>query len=195
MALMDSIKDLYLRNVRHFLEEGKKLHVRHGKKRPTLAFRDNLWDLQCAQLRKFLELAKKHGASESDPRVLFGYHGTSVENADKIFLEGFSPACRRSSGAGAYFSGELEYSAQYARDHHEVELKNSARPTSKPEGPGDILLVALLLDGDRSAPIFGDHDLRAACDDEPVINVPVINVERCVFDEKYAMPLARLRGF
>ena len=196
LALMDSIKDLYLRNVRHFLEEGKKLHVRHGKKRPTLAFRDNLWDLQCAQLRKFLELAKKHGASESDPRVFFGYHGTSAENADKIFLEGFSTECRYcSSGAGAYFSGELEYSAQYARDHHEVELKNSARPTSKPEGPGDILLVALLLDGDRSAPIFGDHDLRAACDDEPVINVPVINVERCVFDEKYAMPLARLRGF
>ena len=196
LALMNRIKGLYLRHVNHFLEEGKKHHVSYGKEPPTLVVRDNLWDLQCAQLRKFLELAKKHGASESDPRVFFGYHGTSAENADKSFLECFSTECRYcSSGAGAYFSGELEYSAQYARDHHEVELKNSARPTSKPEGPGDILLVALLLDGDRSAPIFGDHDLRAACDDEPVINVPVINVERCVFDEKYAMPLARLRGF
>jgi hypothetical protein len=196
LALMDSIKDLYLHHVNHFLEEGAKHHKKLGKEPPTFVVRKNMWDLQCAQLRKFLELAKKHGASESDPRVFFGYHGTSAENAEKIFLEGFSTECRYcSSGAGAYFSGELEYSAQYARDHHEVELKNSARPTSKPEGPGDILLVALLLDGDRSAPIFGDHDLRAACDDEPVINVPVINVERCVFDEKYAMPLARLRGF
>ena len=170
MALMDSIKDLYLRNVRHFLEEGKKLHVRHGKKRPTLAFRDNLWDLQCAQLRKFLELAKKHGASESDPRVLFGYHGTSVENADKIFLEGFSPACRRSSGAGAYFSGELEYSAGYAQQR----------------GPGDILLVVLLLDGHRSR---SGGPVLPVCDKKPSIN------GQCVFEEKYAMPVARLRGF
>jgi len=170
LALMDSIKDLYLRNVRHFLEEGKKLHVRHGKKRPTLAFRDNLWDLQCAQLRKFLELAKKHGASESDPRVLFGYHGTSVENADKIFLEGFSPACRRSSGAGAYFSGELEYSAGYAQQR----------------GPGDILLVVLLLDGHRSR---SGGPVLPVCDKKPSIN------GQCVFEEKYAMPVARLRGF
>ena len=166
---MDSIKDLYLHHVNHFLEEGKKHHVSYGKEPPTLVVRDNLWDLQCAQLRKFLELAKKHGASESDPRVLFGYHGTSAENAEKIFLEGFSPACRRSSGAGAYFSGELEYSAGYAQQR----------------GPGDILLVVLLLDGNTSG-----VPVCAICEEKPVIHV-----QGCVFDEKYAMPLARLRGF
>ena len=170
LALMNRIKGLYLRHVNHFLEEGKKHHVSYGKKRPTLVVRDNLWDLQCAQLRKFLELAKKHGASESDPRVLFGYHGTSVENADKIFLEGFSPACRRSSGAGAYFSGELEYSAGYAQQR----------------GPGDILLVVLLLDGHRSR---SGGPVLPVCDKKPSIN------GQCVFEEKYAMPVARLRGF
>ena len=170
LALMDSIKDLYLHHVNHFLEEGAKHHKKLGKEPPTFVIRKNMWDLQCAQLRKFLELAKKHGASESDPRVLFGYHGTSVENADKIFLEGFSPACRRSSGAGAYFSGKLEYSAGYAQQR----------------GPGDILLVVLLLDGHRSR---SGGPVLPVCDKKPSIN------GQCVFEEKYAMPVARLRGF
>ena len=173
LALMDSIKDLYLHHVNHFLEEGAKHHKKLGKEPPTFVIRKNMWDLQCAQLRKFLELAKKHGASKSDPRVLFGYHGTSAENADKIFLEGFSPKCRRCQGAGAYFSGHLDFSAVYAG-------ANGAK--------GDILLVALLLDGHRSAPIFGDQNLRGHAK-------PLINVQACVFGETYAMPLARLRGF
>jgi|TARA_B110000305_G_scaffold16506_1_gene15381 hypothetical protein len=173
LALMDRMKDLYLRYVNHFLEEGAKHHKNLGKEPPTFVVRKNIWDLQCAQLRKFLELAQKHGASESDPRVLFGYHGTSAENADKIFLEGFSPKCRRCQGAGAYFSGHLDFSAVYAG-------ANGAK--------GDILLVALLLDGHRSAPIFGDQNLRGHAK-------PLINVQACVFGETYAMPLARLRGF
>ena len=189
LALMDRIKGLYFHHVNHFLEEGAKHHKKLGKEPPTFVIRKNMWDLQCAQLRKFLELAKKHGASESDPRVLFGYHGTSAENAEKIILEGFRPGCRRSNAAGAYFSGELEFSAKYARDHHGLVSKNSARPTSKPEGPGDILLVVLLLDGHLKEHVYGDLKLRG----HPTKQL--INVAQCVFDEKYAMPLARLRGF
>jgi hypothetical protein len=190
LALMDSIRNLYFPQVSHFLEEGNKHHKKLGKKPPTFVVRDNLWDLQCAQLRKFLELAKKHGASASDPRVLFGYHGTSAKNAKKIMCQGFSPRCRHSGFSGAFFSGQLEYSANYARDHHEVANKMSHRPTSKPEGPGDILLVVLLLDGNRDGTIFGQRDLRTASETKPVISV-----EQCIFDERYVMPLARLRGF
>ena len=190
LALMASIKDVYFRQVSHFLEEGNKHHERRGQLPPTLVVRDNVWDLQCALLRKFLELAKKHGASASDPRVLFGYHGTSTGNAEKIMCQGFSPRCRHSGFSGAFFSGQLEYSANYARDHHEVANKMSHRPTSKPEGPGDILLVVLLLDGNRDGTIFGQRDLRTASETKPVISV-----EQCIFDERYVMPLARLRGF
>jgi hypothetical protein len=121
--------------------------------------------------------------------VLFGYHGASAEYAEKIILEGFRPGCRRSNAAGAYFSGQLEFSAKYARDHHGLVSKNSARPTSKPEGPGDILLVVLLLDGHLKEHVYGDLKLRG----HPTKQL--INVAQCVFDEKYAMPLARLRGF
>ena len=186
LALMDRIKDLYYLQVKHFLEEGNTHHSREGKKPPTLAVRDKMWDLQCALMRQFLELAMTHGASESDPSFLFGYHGTSAENSEKIFNEGFSPECRYcGNGAGAYFSGKLEHSAMFAKDHHETDMPHSARPTSDPEGPGDILLVVLLVDGNKSG-----QDIRAVSDEKPVLNV-----ERCIFDEKYALPLARLRGF
>ena len=190
LQLNDRIKDMYFSHVKHFLLEGNHHHAKKGKEPPTLVVRDNMWDLQCALLRQFLTLAKTHGASHTNTnkRVLFGYHGTSAENAEKIFKEGFRPECRRSAGAGAYFSGVLEFSAKYARDHHGVS-KNSGRPTSKPEGPGDILLVVLLLDGHRGG-LCGDHELTGH-PEKPL----AINVAQCIFDEKYVMPLARLRGF
>ena len=176
LALMASIKDVYFRQVSHFLEEGNKHHERRGQLPPTLVVRDNLWDLQCALLRKFLELAKKHGASASDPRVLLGYHGTSAGNAEKIILAGFCPTCRRSNGAGAYFSGQLEFSATYARQ----------------QCTGDTLLVILLLDGQRvcNGHMYEHQHLRGH-PDSPLL----INAAECVFDEEYAMHIARLRGF
>jgi hypothetical protein len=120
--------------------------------------------------------------------VLFGYHGTSAARAAKIMREGFSERCRRSHGEGAYFSGAMEYSAKYARDHHGLSSRNSARePTEHPEGPGDILLVALLLDGHKTTSTWA-LDRKAP-------NVPVISATWSVFDEAYAMPLARLSGF
>ena len=175
LALMDSIKDVYFLHVYHFLEEGNK-HSKRGK--TTLVVRKNMWDLQCAQLRKFLELAEKHGASESDPRGLFGYHGTSAGNAEKIILEGFGPACRRCQGAGAFFSGMLEHSAGFARERGRC--------------PGDILLVILLLDGQQMCGRhMYEHQHLRGHPDRPHL----INVAECVFDEKYVVPLARLRGF
>ena len=139
--------------------------------------------------RAFLSLCARSGASPADVsrRVLFGYHGTSAARAAKIMREGFSERCRRSHGEGAYFSGAMEYSAKYARDHHGLSSRNSARePTEHPEGPGDILLVALLLDG---------HKTTAGPLDRKAPNVPVISATWSVFDEAYAMPLARLSGF
>ncbi len=175
---MNRIKGLYLRHVNHFLEEGAKHHKNLGKEPPTFVVRKNIWDLQCAQLRKFLELAQKHGASESDPRGLFGYHGTSAGNAEKIILEGFGPACRRCQGAGAFFSGMLEHSAGFARERGRC--------------PGDILLVILLLDGQQMCGwhMYEHQHLRG----HPASPL-LINAAECVFDEKYAMHIARLRGF
>ena len=178
LALMDSIRNLYFPQVSHFLEEGNKHHKKLGKKPPTFVVRDNLWDLQCAQLRKFLELAKKHGASASDPRVLFGYHGTSAKNAKKIMCQGFSPRCRHSGFSGAFFSGMLEHSAGFARERGRC--------------PGDILLVILLLDGQQMCGRhMYEHQHLRGHPDRPHL----INVAECVFDEKYVVPLARLRGF
>jgi hypothetical protein len=48
LALMDSIKDLYLHHVNHFLEEGAKHHKKLGKEPPTFVVLKNMWDLQCA---------------------------------------------------------------------------------------------------------------------------------------------------
>ena len=147
-----------------------------------------MWDVTRERTRAFLSLCARSGASPADVsrRVLFGYHGTSAARAAKIMREGFSERCRRSQGEGAYFSGAMEYSAKYARDHHGLSSRNSARePTEHPEGPGDILLVALLLDGHKNTWVL---DRKAA-------NVPVISATWSVFDEAYAMPLARLSGF
>ena len=147
-----------------------------------------VWDVTRERTRAFLSLCARSGASPADVsrRVLFGYHGTSAARAAKIMREGFSERCRRSQGEGAYFSGAMEYSAKYARDHHGLSSRNSARePTEHPEGPGDILLVALLLDGHKNTWVL---DRKAA-------NVPVISATWSVFDEAYAMPLARLSGF
>jgi hypothetical protein len=178
LALMASIKDVYFRQVSHFLEEGNKHHERRGQLPPTLVVRDNVWDLQCALLRKFLELAKKHGASASDPRVLFGYHGTSTGNAEKIMCQGFSPRCRHSGFSGAFFSGMLEHSAGFARERGRC--------------PGDILLVILLLDGQQMCGrhMYEHQHLRG----HPA-RPHLVNAAECVFDEKYAMHIARLRGF
>ena len=147
-----------------------------------------VWDVTRERTRAFLSLCARSGASPANVsrRVLFGYHGTSAARAAKIMREGFSERCRRSQGEGAYFSGAMEYSAKYARDHHGLSSRNSARePTEHPEGPGDILLVALLLDGHKTA-----FELNKKAPD-----VPVISATWSVFDEAYAMPLARLRGF
>ena len=149
-----------------------------------------VWDVTRERTRAFLSLCARSGASPADVsrRVLFGYHGTSAARAAKIMREGFSERCRRSQGEGAYFSGAMEYSAKYARDHHGLSSRNSARePTEHPEGPGDILLVALLLDGQKTTNTWV-LDRKAA-------NVPVISATCSVFDEAYAMPLARLSGF
>ena len=147
-----------------------------------------MWDVTRERTRAFLSLCARSGASPANVsrRVLFGYHGTSAARAAKIMREGFSERCRRSQGEGAYFSGAMEYSAKFARDHHGLSPRNSARePTEHPEGPGDILLVALLLDGHKNTWVL---DRKAA-------NVPVISATWSVFDEAYAMPLARLSGF
>jgi len=147
-----------------------------------------VWDVTRERTRAFLSLCASAGASPAnvERRVLFGYHGTSAANAAKIMREGFKEQCRRSHGEGAYFSGVMEYSAKYARDHHGLSSRNSAREVPPaPEGPGDILLVALLLDGHKTA-----FELNRKAPD-----VPVISATWSVFDEAYAMPLARLRGF
>jgi hypothetical protein len=190
MALADSIKQMYARHVNDFVKEGKKHGVR--KKNKSLHVHHALWDefygkkRGGSRLREFLALCKKHGASPEDPKVLLGYHGTSSSNAAKILQEGFKKECRRSHGDGAYFSGVVEYAAKYAKDHHLLRGRNSARDaTGAPEGPGDILLVALLLDGHKTTWVL----------DKKTPDVPVINATWSVFDEQYAMPLARLRGF
>ena len=152
-----------------------------------------VWDVTRERTRAFLSLCARSGASPADVsrRVLFGYHGTSAARAAKIMREGFRERCRRSQGEGAYFSGAMEYSAKFARDHHGLSPRNSARePTEHPEGPGDILLVALLLDGHKNT----RTGTRTALD-RKAANVPVISATCSVFDEAYAMPLARLSGF
>ena len=146
-----------------------------------------VWDVTRDTFRAFLSLCARSGASPAtvSRSVLFGYHGTSAANAAKIMREGFSARCRRSHGEGAYFSGVMEYSAKYAWDHYGLSSRNSAREAPHPEGPGDILLVALLLDGHKTTWAL----------ERKAPNVPVISATWSVFDEAYAMPLARLRGF
>lgn len=119
-------------------------------------------------MKKFLDVLILAGATEDNPRVMLGYHGTPSRNAATIMKNGFCPKCRRSSGDGAYFSGELSYSLTYARKDGGI-------------GFGDVFLVALLETNPPGVRTKPGSDL--------------INAQGAIFKEETTLPLARLSGF
>ena len=84
-------------------------------------------DTESPHVKKFVQLALEASSGSGDPDIVLGYHGTSVDRAEAIVAGGFCPK-KRVAKLGAYFSGELTESYQYA-----------ARFGSR----GSILLVAL----------------------------------------------------
>ena len=131
-------------------------------------------DTESPHVKKFVELALKASSGSGDPDIVLGYHGTSVDRAEAIVAGGFCPK-KRVAKLGAYFSGQLTESYQYA-----------ARFGSR----GSILLVALIRDGYLGYNNFTAHPnslCRLAGGD--MVQTPV-----AAFTEHACLPLVHVRG-
>ena len=131
-------------------------------------------DTESPHVKKFVELALEASSGSGDLDIVLGYHGTSVDRAEAIVAGGFCPK-KRVAKLGAYFSGQLTESYQYA-----------ARFGSR----GSILLVALIRDGYLGYNNFTAHPnslCRLAGGD--MVQTPV-----AAFTEHACLPLVHVRG-
>ena len=135
-------------------------------------------DTESPHVKKFVELALEASSGSGDPDIVLGYHGTSVDRAEAIVAGGFCPK-KRVAKLGAYFSGQLTESYQYAANR-------AARFGSR----GSILLVALIRDGYLGYNSFTAHPnslCRLAGGD--MVSEPV-----AAFTEHACLPLVHVRG-
>ena len=135
-------------------------------------------DTESPHVKKFVELALEASSGSGDLDIVLGYHGTSVDRAEAIVAGGFCPK-KRVAKLGAYFSGQLTESYQYAANR-------AARFGSR----GSILLVALIRDGYLGYNSFTAHPnslCRLAGGD--MVQTPV-----AAFTEHACLPLVHVRG-
>ena len=135
-------------------------------------------DTESPHVKKFVELALEASSGSGDPDIVLGYHGTSVDRAEAIVAGGFCPK-KRVAPLGAYFSGQLTESYQYAANR-------AARFGSR----GSILLVALIRDGYLGYNEFTRHpnSLRRLAGGD------VVHERVVAFTEHACLPLVHVRG-
>ena len=135
-------------------------------------------DTESPHVKKFVELALEASSGSGDPDIVLGYHGTSVDRAEAIVAGGFCPK-KRVAPLGAYFSGQLTESYQYAANR-------AARFGSR----GSILLVALIRDGYLGYNEFTRHpnSLRRLAGGD------VVHERVAAFTEHACLPLVHVRG-
>ena len=128
-------------------------------------------DTESPHVKKFVELALEASSGSGDPDIVLGYHGTSVDRAEAIVAGGFCPK-KRVAKLGAYFSGELTGSYQYAANRGFGSR-------------GSILLVALIRDGCLTR---HPNSLRRLAGGD-MVNQTVV-----AFTEHACLPLVHVRG-
>ena len=135
-------------------------------------------DTESPHVKKFVELALEASLGSGDLDIVLGYHGTSVDRAEAIVAGGFCPK-KRVAPLGAYFSGQLTESYQYAANR-------AARFGSR----GSILLVALIRDGYLGYNEFTRHpnSLRRLAGGD------VVHERVVAFTEHACLPLVHVRG-
>ena len=133
-------------------------------------------DTESPHVKKFVELALEASSGSGDPDIVLGYHGTSVDRAEAIVAGGFCPK-KRVAKLGAYFSGELTGSYQYAANRGFGSR-------------GSILLVALIRDGYLGYNEFTRHpnSLRRLAGGD------VVHERVVAFTEHACLPLVHVRG-
>ena len=132
-------------------------------------------DTKSPHVKRFVELASSD--ISGDPDIVLGYHGTTVDRAEAIVAGGFCPT-KRVAALGAYFSGELDVSIQYAERWASLGR----------QGHGSILLVALIRGkylGENSSERSPDS-LRRLGD--------FVNERVAAFEEYACLPLVHVRG-
>ena len=133
-------------------------------------------DTESPHVKKFVELALEASSGSGDPDIVLGYHGTSVDRAEAIVAGGFCPK-KRVAKLGAYFSGELTGSYQYAANRGFGSR-------------GSILLVALIRDGYLGYNGITRHpnSLRRLAGGD------MVNDSVAAFTEHACLPLVHVRG-
>jgi len=134
-------------------------------------------DTKSPHVKRFVELASSDIAGDAD--IVLGYHGTTVDRAEAIVAGGFCPT-KRVAALGAYFSGELDVSIQYA----------GRGAYAGRQGHGSILLVALIRGkylGENSSERSPDSLRRLAGGD-------FVGERVAAFEEYACLPLVHVRG-
>ena len=135
-------------------------------------------DTESPHVKKFVELALEASLGSGDLDIVLGYHGTSVDRAEAIVAGGFCPK-KRVAPLGAYFSGQLTESYQYAANR-------AARFGSR----GSILLVALIRDG-----YLGHNEFtRRPNSLRRLAGGDVVGERFAAFAEHACLPLVHVRG-
>lgn len=134
-------------------------------------------DTESPHVKKFVQLALEASSGSGDPDIVLGYHGTSVDRAEAIVAGGFCPT-KRVAALGAYFSGELDVSIQYA----------GRGAYAGRQGHGSILLVALI-----RGKYLGENSSERSPDSLRRLGDFVC--ERvAAFEEEACLPLVHVRG-
>ena len=132
-------------------------------------------DTKSPHVKRFVELASSD--ISGDPDIVLGYHGTTVDRAEAIVAGGFCPT-KRVAALGAYFSGELDVSIQYA----------GRGAYAGRQGHGSILLVALI-----RGKYLGENSSERSPDSLRRLGDFVC--ERvAAFEEEACLPLVHVRG-
>ena len=132
-------------------------------------------DTESPHVKKFVQLALEASSGSGDPDIVLGYHGTSVDRAEAIVAGGFCPK-KRVAKLGAYFSGQLTESYQYA---------------ARFRSGGSILLVALIRDGSLGYNEFTRPHPKSL---RRLAGGDVVHERVAAFTEHACLPLVHVRG-
>ena len=134
-------------------------------------------DTESPHVKRFVEQALEASSRSGDLDIVLGYHGTSIDRAEAIVAGGFCKT-KRVAPLGAYFSGALSESYQYALRHG-----------GGIGGGGSILLVGLIRDG-----YVGENRSKRSPDSLRRLAGGEISERVAAFEEHACLPLVHVRG-
>ena len=134
-------------------------------------------DTESPHVKRFVEQALEASSRSGDLDIVLGYHGTSIDRAEAIVAGGFCKT-KRVAPLGAYFSGALSESYQYALTRG-----------GGIGGGGSILLVGLIRDG-----YVGENRSKRSPDSLRRLAGGEISERVAAFEEHACLPLVHVRG-